>query len=216
MKEEIFEGETYKEFQTVEEGNDWGWKFFSDILVPSKDNNAYLSVFCYTGSMFCKWNKVLRKYPAIESGLFEECDKREFSEDGEQICRIKEVNSLLRQHNIPENIIVYRYTKKKHIKDLCSSHFFRNGLRFFDKAFLSTTLISELLYDFAKTKEYDCLLKIYVPKGTQGAYVSLKNPLSKLNEQEVLLAPNLMLEIVKVHHRLKKTILIECRVVNDE
>jgi hypothetical protein len=211
MKEVVFESEKYKEFENSDEGNAWGWMHFSDVLTP-EDNSAYESVLFYTGSMSRKWNKVLRRYPSIESGQFESSARGEFAEDGEQIRRIKEVNSVVTQHRIPENIIVYRYTNKKLIRKLCSAWILKRGMRFTDKGFFSTTLVSHLLMDFANKHECDCLLKIYIPKGTKGAYVSIKNSPSILNEQEVLFAPNLKLEIVKVNY-LTHPFSIECKII---
>lgn len=211
MKEIVFENEKYKEFESADEGNAWGLLHFSDVLTP-ENNPAYESVFFYTGSMSRKWNNVLRRHPSIESGEFEASVKGEFAEDGEQVRRIKEVNAVLIQHSIPENIIVYRYTNKKLIKKLCASRMLKCGMRFTDKGFFSTTLVSHLLIDFAKKHSCDCLLKICVPRGTRGAYVSIKNSMSTLDEQEVLFAPNLRLEIVKVNH-LTFPLLIECKII---
>lgn len=211
MREVVFESEKYKEFENSEEGNAWGWRHFSDVLTP-ENNSAYESVFFYTGSMSRKWNKVLRSYPSIESGQFESSARGVFAEDGEQIGRILEVNSVLTQHIIPENIVVYRYTEKKLIKKLCSTRILKTGMCFTDKGFFSTTLVKQLLLGFAKKHRYDCLLKIYIPKGTKGAYVSIKNSPSILNEQEVLFAPNLKLEIVKVNY-LTHPFSIECKII---
>lgn len=211
MREVLFENQFYKEFESSDEGNNWGWKYFGDVLTPN-ENPAFESVFFYTGSMSRKWNKILRRNPSIESGQFENTAKSEFVGDTDQIRRIIEVNSLLQNHNIPENIVVYRYTDKKVVKKLCSTHILREGMHFKDKGFLSTTLVSDLLLGFAQKHSCNCLMKIYVPKGTRGAYVSIKHPLAKLNEQEILLAPNLQIEIVKVH-RFSHPFLIECKIV---
>ena len=213
MKEIVFESQKFKEFENSNEGDSWGGRYFSDILNP-EDNPYYESIFYYTGSMFRIWNKVLRRHPSIESGQFLHSAKGEFAEDGEQIKRILAVNSVLTQHRIPENIIVYRYTHKKLIRKLCFTRSLRRGMTFVDKGFSSTTLVRDLLIDFAEKHACDCLLKIYVHKGTMGAYVSIKNPISRLNEQEVLLAPNTKIEIVKVNY-LTHPLLVECKVVWD-
>lgn len=211
MKEVIFDSEKYKEFENSDEGSAWGCLHFGDVLTPI-NNPAYESVCFYTGSMSRKWNTVLRRHPSIESGNFEYSARGEFAEDGEQIRRILAVNSVLTQHNIPENIIVYRYTHKKLIRELCSKQILKRGMCFADKGFFSTTLVSQLLIDFAKKYRCDCLLKIYVPTGTRGAYVSIKNSLTTLDEQEVLFAPNVRLEIVKVNY-LTSPLRIECKII---
>jgi hypothetical protein len=215
MTEIVFEGQNYKEFQTSEEADAWAWKNYADILTPGEENVEYMSVFYYTGSMSRKWNSVLRRHPSIESGDFEKSAGREFCSDGEQIRRIKEVNAVLRRHYIPENIVVYRYTHAKVMKHLCAQSGIKKGTIFADKGFFSTTLIKELLGNFASKHECDCLLKIYLPNGLQGAYVALKNPLTRLNEQEILLPPNTKFEIVKIHRAFWfcKPKLIECKAV---
>ena len=119
MTETVFDGKSFKEFHTSEEADAWAWKHFADILTPSEENVEYTSIFYYTGSMSRKWNSVLRRHPSIESGDFEKSAASEFCSDGEQIRRIKEVNSVLRCHCIPENLVVYRYTHKKVLKQLC-------------------------------------------------------------------------------------------------
>ncbi len=212
MLEIKFQGQVYKEFQTSDEADAWAWANYADVLTPSKDNTAYMSVFYYTGSMSRNWNSVLRHHPSIENGEFEESAKGEFCPDGEQICRIKEVNTVLRQHTIPENVVVYRYTHKKVLKHLCFPEKIKRLVHFSDKGFFSTTLVKELLVDFANKHACNCLLKIYLPAGLQGAYVSLKNPLAKLNEQEILLPPNTKFEIVKIH-RFTRPLMIECKAI---
>lgn len=212
MIETVFEGQHYKEFQTSDEADVWALANYADILTPSEDNPAYMSVFYYTGSMSRKWNSVLRRHPSIESGEFEKSAAGEFCSDGEQICRIKEVNTVLRQHTIPENVVVYRYTHKKVLKQLCFPKKIKRLVHFSDKGFFSTTLVKELLVDFADKHDCNCLLKIYLPAGLQGAYVSLKNSLSKLNEQEILLPPNTEFEIVKIH-RFTRPLMVECKAI---
>lgn len=215
MTEIVFDGQNYKEFQTSEEADAWAWNNYADILTPGEENVEYMSVFYYTGSMSRKWNSVLRRHPSIESGDFEKSAVREFCSDGEQIRRIKEVNAVLRRHYIPENIVVYRHTHLDVIKKLCFPGGIKNGAIFSDKGFFSTTLIKELLDKFAKNHECNCLLKLYLPKGLQGAYVSLKNPFARLNEQEILLPPNTKFEIMKIHRTFPfcKPKLIECKAI---
>ena len=100
MTDSIFNGQRYKEFQSSDEADEWAWANYADILIPSEENSFYMSLFYYTGSMSKKWNSVLRRHPSIESGDFEESAAGEFCTDGEQIRRIKEVNSVLELHPI--------------------------------------------------------------------------------------------------------------------
>lgn len=58
------------------------------------------------------------------------------------------------------------------------------------KRIMSTTLVADLLRSFAKSHKYDCLLKLYLPKGTKGAYIDFDNKYNMLNECEFLLPIN--------------------------
>ena len=205
----LFDGQTYKELRSSGEADTWAQTYFSDILTLDQDSLAFRSLYFYTGSMSKKWNAVLRRSPSIESVDFEKYAGREFSSDGEQITKIKEVNSILRQHSMPENIVVYRYTQRQDLRQLCSVKWLKRGLCFTDKGFVSTTLVRELLLPFAKKRRHNCLLKLYLPKGLQGAYVSPPHSKTKLNEQEILLPPNTQFEIRKIH-RSPFCMTIEC------
>lgn len=143
MYEAFFKNQIFKEFETSKEGSEWGWKHFADVLTPSESNSAYISVLFYMGSMARKWNKILRRNPPIENADFEDSVKSEFHDDGEQLNRIIEINSVLQNHDMPENMIVYRYTDKNIIKELCSSRILKKGMQFVDKGFISTTLVDE-------------------------------------------------------------------------
>ncbi len=68
-------------------------------------------------------------------------------------------------------------------------------MHFADKAFFSTTLVKDLLKSFISKKHYNCILKLYLPQSLHGAYVSFKDELSLLNEQEILLPCNTEFEI---------------------
>ena len=209
MIDVLFEGQIYKELSNSEEADAWAQTYFSDILTLDQDTLAFHSLYYYTGSMSKKWNAVLRRSPSIESGDFEKYAGREFSSDGEQIEKIKEVNRILRQHTMPENIVVYRYTQRKDFRQLCSVKRLKRGLCFTDKGFVSTTLVMELLLPFAKERKHNCLLKLYLPKGLPGSYVSPPHAKTLLNEQEILLPPNTQFEIRKIHRSLFR-IAIEC------
>lgn len=112
----------------------------------------------------------------------------------EMIPRIADV---LNQNKTPEDIIVYRFTHLKVMRNLCGTWLLRSGLTFSDKAFLSTTLLWKQLVPFGKDHHCNCMLKLYLPKGTHGAYVSLNDERDHLREYEFLLPPNLRFKIVK-------------------
>lgn len=202
----------YKEFLCAEEAEEWAYTHYSDVLALPKDSFTYQSVLYYTGSMSRNWNKVLRLCTSIESGGLERYATGYFASDSEQLRMIKEVNRFLREHSIPENIVVYRYTHRKVLKQLCSAGILRKGMIFAERGFCSTTLVKDALQKFSKQHECDCVLKIYLPKGLPGAYASLDSPLSVLLEYEILLPPNIQFEIVKVH-TFSHPLFVECRAI---
>ena len=202
----------YKEFLCAKDAEEWAHTHFSDVLALPKDSFTYQSVLYYIGSMSRKWNRTLRRCPSIESGDFEKYASSDYASDGEHIGRIKEVNRFIRQHNIPEDIVVYRYTHRKVLKQLCSAAILRKGMIFAEKGFCSTTLVKDALQKFSEQHECDCVLKIYLPKRLPGAYASLDSPHSVLREYEMLLPPNIQFEIVKVH-TFSRPLLVECRAI---
>lgn len=122
------------------------------------------------------------------------------------------INNVVLNNFTPEDVIVYRSTRIKVIKELCGKQILRKGLIFADKAFLSTSFCAGCAYDYGKAHANDCILKLYLSKGTKGAYLSYKGTFSNLNEQEFLLAANTAFEIIKVHY-FTRPMLIECKIV---
>lgn len=64
-----------------------------------------------------------------------------------------------------------------------------------DKGFMSTTLMPHCMKDFPKNHNCNCLLKLYLPKGTKGAYIGYNN--KSLKEYESLLPPNSKFKYVR-------------------
>lgn len=202
----------YKEFSCAKDAEEWAHIHFSDVFALPKDSFTYQSVLFYTGSMSGKWNRTLRRCPPIESGDFEKYASSDYASDGEHIGKIKEVNRFTRQHSVPEDIVVYRYTHRKSLKHLCSARILRKGMIFTEKGFCSTTLLKDALQKFSVQHECDCILKLYLPKGLPGVYASLDFPPSVLREYEILLAPNTQFEILKVHG-FNRPLVVECRAI---
>jgi len=69
-------------------------------------------------------------------------------------------------------------------------------------------LVPSLLKEFAKKHKYNCILKLYLPKGTKGAYIRFSNCV--LNECEFLLPPNSKFILVRKHISLKYRMVYEC------
>lgn len=202
----------YKEFLCAKDAEEWAHTHYSDVLALPKDSFTYQSVLYYTGSMSRKWNKVLRLCPSIEDGGLEKYAAGYFDSDGEQLRMIKEVNGFIRQHSVPEDIVVYRYTHRKIMKQLCSARILRQGMMFTEKGFCSTTLVKDALLKFSEQHNCDCVLKLYLPKGISGVYASLDFPPSILREYEILLPPNIQFEILDIH-RFSRPLVVECRAI---
>lgn len=121
--------------------------------------------------------------------------------DGEDSSDIYTTIAMLEKglasYSLPENITVYRYTKRKWFKLFFINRKAKKGAEFSDKAFISTTLVSDSLRSFAKEHQYDCLLKLHLPQGTNGVYVEFDKDFSCLKENEFVLPPNLTFTVVK-------------------
>ncbi|MCM1395049.1 MAG: hypothetical protein NC132_02915 [Corallococcus sp.] len=188
----------YLDFRSTEEADKWGEKSFPNLVNKEfKKTKEFQALFLYGGNMFRPINRYLR-------GLQEGRD--------ELYSLVNLINDVVLNNSTPENVTVYRSTHIKVIKKLCKKHILRKGLIFTDKAYFSTSLCAGCAYDYGKIHSKDCLLKLYLPKGTKGAYLSYKGTFSTLNEQEFLLASSTKFEIIKVHY-FTKPMLIECKVV---
>lgn len=185
----------YLVFRSTEEAEKWGEKNFPRLVNEEfKKSEEFKALFYYGGNMYRPINRYLRGYQKGREGLYD---------------LIKLINSVVLHNATPENIVVYRSTHIKVVKQLCGKPILRNGLIFADKAFFSTSLNAGCAFDYGKVHCRDCLLKLYLPKGTKGAYLSYKGTFSNLNEQEYLLPTNTKFEIIKVHY-LTRPRLIEC------
>jgi len=204
----LINNKTFREFRTDDEAIEWAMHYFGtwvkDIQANknNEDENSIASLlYGYTGCMNILYNKYLRGY-----NVFDEEEIEEYSKNTKIIA--KEISKL----ELQENIIVYRYTHKNLFKLLFESSKPMIGKTFTDKGFMSTTLVADLLKKFAKEHRYNCVLKLYLPKGTKGAYISFKNSL--LNEQEFLLPPNSKFILIRKYFSLKYGRVYECKLVS--
>ena len=202
----------YLELKTSEEANAWADRHFGAVLAMPSDSPLYKSILGYTGSCYEQWNPLLRRSPPIEEDSFSKHD-RDFL--GEELDEIKSVQAFLLQNETPEDIVVYRYTRIKDVQSLCGRKLLRSGMYFSDKAFFSTTLVKGLLSELGTHTLYTCILKLYLPKGVPGAYVSLRDERSRLDEQEFLLPCGTEFEILRVHW-WRFPWLIECKALMKE
>jgi len=183
---------TYKIFADTSEAEQWALDNYGDWLseiqkeYPPQTGIAYL-LFAYSGAMNIIYNKFLHGVDHFDE---EEIEKY----SGE----ITIIDNELRKFELPENILVYRYTNKKWFRWLFKDSKPKVGNCFTDKGFMSTTLVEALLKSFAKKYEYNCILELYLPKGTKGVYIRFNDC---LNEQEFLLPPNSTFRLIKKRYK---------------
>lgn len=207
----VVEEQAYREFDNIEETEIWARKYYSDLLDLPMENELHKMITYYTGSYYRWYNKLLRDYLPVDSDRFKEIDSVDVRDD---VIEIQRITETICKYSLPENIIAYRFTHKAVIKLLCNGQVLRSGTEFSDKAFFSTSLIHYLLKDFGWNSRCNCLLKLYLPKGLPGAYVSIDKEWSCLNEQEFLLPPNIKFRILKIHH-FTYPLKIECMAIYD-
>jgi hypothetical protein len=181
----------YKVFSTAEESLAWGRANYGELLDEiwfgrdkPRDSFAY-AVYAYTASGYMITNKILRGFQGFDDEYYD-------TERDEA----KVISARLCQYELPENIVVYRYTKKELFRYLFEDGKPKVGGKFTDKAFMSTTLVLKSIKQFAKEHQYDCLLKLYLPKGTHGAFVKFDKSIDCLTEDEFLLPTNQTFEVL--------------------
>ena len=188
----------YLDFRSANEAEIWGEKSFPNLVTNEfKKTEEFQALFYYGGNMFRPINRYLRGFQDGRDELY---------------TLVNLINNVVLNNFTQEDVIVYRSTRIKVIKELCGKQILRKGLIFADKAFLSTSFCAGCAYDYGKAHANDCILKLYLSKGTKGAYLSYKGTFSNLNEQEFLLAANTAFEIIKVHY-FTRPMLIECKIV---
>lgn len=165
------------------------------------EKNAARLLCDYTGCMNIPYNQYLR---GLE--CFNEEEVREYFSDTAIIT------NEIRKFDLQENIIAFRYTHKQLFGLLFELKRPKVGQVFTDKGFMSTTLVGDLLKDFAKNRRYNCVLKLYLPKGTKGAYIRFNDSL--LNEHEFLLPPNSRFLLTGKHINCNLHTVYECELLS--
>lgn len=208
MKLTLLNKDIFREFHSCQDADEWAMHNFGQWIKDirsakdnsDKNNIAYL-LYTYTGNMNIIYNRFLRGFK-----IFDKKQSKEFSKN------IAIITKEISKFELPENIIVYRYTNRKWFYYLFKYLKPKVGEIFTDKGFMSTTLVPKLLKGFAKEHHYNCILKLYLPKGTKGVYLKFDN--SILNEQEFLLPPNSTFKLVKKRLNLRYGIIYECELIS--
>jgi len=184
---------TFYEFLTSDEAMEWGRKHYGAWAEAYKRSETTLdnvlkgvvksSAKFYSGYTYRQMNALLR-------GMGGEREVDEIYNVMNHTLAL----AISFAPRVPENIVVYRgvrrffveelkKAKKKYMKDPCNNHGWVS-----EKGFLSTSLISYIEMDHG----YDDLLRIYLPKGTPGAYIPL---IAGRAEHELLMLPNCFLKL---------------------
>lgn len=194
----------FREFHTDKEASQWAIDYFGSWIKGIEDDKGNIGklIYNYSGGMNILYNDFLRGYNRIE--------KEQIPEYSRNISIMaKEISKF----SLEENIIVYRYTHKVLFRKLFESSKPKIGKTFTEKGFMSTTLVADLLRQFAKEHKYNCILKLYLPKGTKGAYIS--GGKIKLHEQEFVLPPNATFKLIRKNFSFKYFMCIyECELVS--
>jgi hypothetical protein len=183
----FFNGSEYCEFLSVEVAEAWGKTHYGDWSENYK-TECDTTVLCnYCGFRYIHINKYLRDenktWPYDTTAIENEIETLKTT-----------INEAPR---VPENIIVYRVVAKSIIEKIieASESYCKTNEWFCEKGFLSTSLISEPALDIRDRNGDNCLLRIYIQKDTQGAYVYLIVG-SRREEQEMLFLPDCYLRLI--------------------
>lgn len=194
----------YREFQNSNESTAWGNKYYeqwglSYLATSKKIYGLDVGVCCkYPIEGFCGYgylseNEYLRKNKDVScsSGLTDVL-----------------IRAICSAPTIPENIIVYRLVCDEVIQELTTltdnkSYFY------YEKGFMSTSLIKDIVKIDEPYSSHKNLLKIYVEKNTIGVYV---NVVTRRSEEEMLFLPGMTLKLIEKPYKDKNIdkIIYEC------
>lgn len=180
-----------KKFESEHEANNWVSTNYKNEIEKLNDvkNPKYKPMHFYTSDMFVPWNKILQMCKCTE---LEDLSKYiGYSENSyfikEDFVSITKIRKLLRETKICDDIVVYRFMKKKDFKELLKNRINKNT--YIDYGFLSTTLLpfSSGMIDLKNERSYQILLQLNVSKGIAGMPIKYNREHSVLEEYEVVL-----------------------------
>ncbi|GEM_PF-3885119 len=181
----------FRRFVNCQEAIDWGLAYVKkqeeQVFYSEEEKTSFYDTLgALTGSYYRIYNSVLWG----DTGYA----------DIEEIMReIEILNTGISSYIIPEDIVVYRATNLKLIKNLFNGYFPIKGTVVKYPAFLHTSLVKRTAWELIRGDftKYNCVMKIYIVKGSRGIFVDPART-GHLNEQEIILPINCMLEIKKV------------------
>lgn len=187
----------FRRFSSEEEVDLWIEKY-KELFPKSTDSdkNFLDALYYYTASANAQINNHLRGLSYLDETCF-------------IYPYMKQMIEKIPLYNIPENIVVYRYIRKRAMKYLCDIPI-RKGTLLCEKGFCSTSLLPHSADDHKEENTSYTYLVISVPAGAKGTYVGLTDTLT---EYEVLLAPNSLLRVDSIYFPFRRT--FKCTLIID-
>ena len=173
------EHSSFREFTDDNEAKRWGAKSRENVLLSNEEIN---NIYYYTGS----WYRVI--FFHLKRGNYRD------GSDPDTDAEIDMLDGSINKGKIPDDIVVYRATRWKTLKSTIENNVVT------PEAYWSTSLLLKraVLFKLQQRDEhYDCILKIYLPKGSKGLYVSELKEHDQLSEFEVLLPRDSKFRIIK-------------------
>lgn len=205
--------ETYIEFQNPEDARRWSEEYYGQWSraylererlverVKVKVSLCHKPMEKYCGHVYRNINKLLRN--SLDDGC---------SIWRTQINLI--IRDLLEAPRIPSNLVLYRLVNDDFIVELVNNNNAKNPMPTQEKGFMSTSLCKDIVNSGDHYAKYNNLLKIYVDKGTVGAYM---NMIAGRTENEILLLPNMYLALAEFPYMDLETgkTIFECKLLSD-
>lgn len=121
-------------------------------------------------------------------------------------------NVLCSVPRIPHDLLLYRMVNDEFIDMLIEKNKQKLPTPIQEKGFMSTSLLKDIANENEPYVAENNLLKIFVPKDTIGIYV---NAVTRRNEEEMLLFPNMYLGLVSYPYKEEKIrkIIYECELI---
>ena len=120
------------------------------------------------------------------------CGKYKSGNDPETEKIIEEFDEVLQRASIDDNIVVYHAMKREHLPEDENDNIVPN-------CYWSTSLLLAADYIFKDNENYNCILRIFLPKGTHALYISDIKGRDFLNEYELLLPRKCKFKVIKRH-----------------
>jgi hypothetical protein len=183
-------------FENVISAHTWAYEHYEG-WINSLQNMEYRAIYSYCLNDYKRINPLLRELSSEPSP--------ENSDSDMEI--INNISTALKRAKTPEDIVVYRGLKKDNFEFLeTKAPDELVGKVFTEKAFMSTSLCKKVANKFANN---GILLKIHVPKNSNGAYVAT---ISEKLEAEILFDKNQKLQVQNVKQG-SNFLFIECKLL---